>query len=101
MSDITMEIRGDKQNIALYGDVSPSPGLTMKKDNVSGGTWDYNALKNKPTLNGKTIQGDMQENDPTVSEWAKEAKKPTYTPDEIGALGKGDAIPLEWLAKLF
>lgn len=43
----------------------------------------------------------MQETDPTVSEWAKEAKKPTYTPDEIGALGKGDAIPLEWLAKLF
>lgn len=55
MSDITMEIRGDPQNLALYGDVSPSPGLTMKMDNVSGGTGDYNALKNKPTLNGKTI----------------------------------------------
>lgn len=101
MSDITMEIRGDPQNIDLYGDISPTPDLTMEVDNAGGGTNDYNALINKPTLNGKTIQGEMKEEDPTVSEWAKEAKKPTYTPDEIGALGKGDAIPLEWLSKLF
>lgn len=101
MSNLMMEIRGDPQSISLYGDVSPSPGLTMKMDNVSGGTGDYNELKNKPTLNGKTIQGDMQETDPTVSDWAKEAKKPTYTPDEVDAVSKDDAIPIEWLAQLF
>lgn len=100
MDKFDFEIRGDTQHIELYGDVSPDPGFTMDVDDA-GGTSNYNALSNKPTLNGKIIQGDMQETDPTVSEWAKEAKKPTYTPDEIGALGKGDAIPLEWLAKLF
>lgn len=101
MSNLMMEIRGDPQNISLYGDVSPSPGLTMKMDSASGGAGDYNSLKNKPTLNGQTIQGDMQETDPTVSDWAKEAKKPTYTPDEVDAVSKDDAIPIEWLAQLF
>lgn len=100
MDKFDFEIRGDPKHIELYGDVSPAPGFTMDVDDA-GGTNDYNALSNKPTLNGRIIQGDMQETDPTVSEWAKEAKKPTYTPDEIGALGKGDAIPLEWLARLF
>lgn len=101
MPDITMEIRGDPQNIDLYGDILPTPGLTMEVDNAGGGTNDYNALINKPTLNGKTIQGDMQEEDPTVSDWAKEAKKPSYTPDEVDAVSKDDAIPIEWLAQLF
>ena len=101
MSDITMEIRGDPQNIDLYGDVSPTPGFTLEVDNAGGGTSDYNALINKPTLNGRTIQGEMKEEDPTVSEWAKEPKKPTYTPDEVDAVSKDDAIPIEWLAQLF
>lgn len=100
MDKFVFEIRGDPQHIELCGDVSPTPGFTMDVDDA-GGTSDYNALSNKPTLNGKVIQGDMQETDPTVSEWAKQAQKPIYTPDEVDAVSKDDAIPIEWLAQLF
>lgn len=31
-----------------------------------------------------------KESDPTVSEWAKQPQKPTYTADEVGAQAKGD-----------
>ena len=35
----------------------------------------YNDLSDKPKLNGQTIQGDIDEIDPTVPEWAKSPKK--------------------------
>ena len=50
---------------------------------------DYIDLKNKPTLDGKTIQGDMHEQDPTVPEWAKEPTKPEYSADDVGAIPVG------------
>lgn len=37
--------------------------------------------------------GITQETDPTVSEWAKQPTKPSYTADEVGALPVGTKIP--------
>ena len=61
----------------------------------------YDDLINKPTLNGATIIGDMEEIDPTVPDWSKASTKPTYTAEEVGAVGDDNAIPLEELALLF
>ena len=49
----------------------------------------YNSLSDKPTLDGKTIQGDMHEQDPTVPEWAKAPEKPQYSADDVGAIPNG------------
>lgn len=46
----------------------------------------YNDLKDKPTLNGKTIQGAMDEEDPTVPDWAKQPTKPGYSAEDVGAI---------------
>lgn len=53
---------------------------------------DYNDLRNKPTLNGQTIQGDMEESDPTVPEWAKQPEKPEYNAADVGAIPAGTAL---------
>ena len=37
----------------------------------------------------------LQENDPNVSEWAKQPEKPTYTAEEVGALPADTQIPTE------
>ena len=37
--------------------------------------------------------GITEEKDPTVSEWAKQPQKPTYTAEEVGALPKDTKIP--------
>lgn len=50
----------------------------------------YNDLSDKPSLDGRTIQGEMHETDPTVSAWAKEQTRPTYNADDVGALAKDD-----------
>lgn len=55
---------------------------------------DYNDLKNKPTLNGETIIGDVEEKDPTVSSWAKTETRPVYTADDVGAVSKGDIVDM-------
>lgn len=49
----------------------------------------YNSLSDKPTLDGKTIQGDMHEQDPTVPELAKAPEKPQYSADDVGAIPNG------------
>lgn len=59
---------------------------------------DYNALKNKPTLNGAVIQGAMQEKDPTVPDWAKTRTRPVYTAQDVGALGVEDVAELSLAA---
>lgn len=41
--------------------------MNMDSISTSGGTTNYEKLKNLPTLNGKTIIGNMTEEDPTVS----------------------------------
>lgn len=63
---------------------------------------DYEKLKHKPKLNGKVIIGEMEEEDPTVPEWAKEENKPKYDVTEIdNAVDENNAISIETLASLF
>ena len=59
---------------------------------------DYNALQNKPTLNGVVLQGDVQEKDPTVPDWAKSQTRPVYSAQDVGALGKEDVEELSLTA---
>ena len=60
-----------------------------------GGVTSYTMLTDLPKLNGKTIIGDMKEEDPGVADWAKEATKPTYSAEELGALSKGDIVEID------
>ena len=79
-----------------------SLGFDFKEQYVAG-TSDYNKLKNKPTLNGREITGAMEEEDPTVSGWAKEPTKPSYTAEEVGAIKNDEikAISLDELNSLW
>ena len=61
--------------------------IRMKVSESGGsGTMDYLDLYNKPSLNGKELIGNVNEEDPTVPSWAKTEAKPVYTPEEVGAL---------------
>ena len=42
-----------------------------------------------------------QEKDPTVPDWAKQPDKPTYTPEDIGAVSEDAAISLVELDEMF
>ena len=108
----TFSFDSGTDSVDLTADITPSEGIALEVDSGTdsidlavdssgGGTADYNALSNKPKLNGQTIIGDMQEIDPTVPDWSKASTKPTYTADEVGAVGSDNAIPLEELALLF
>ena len=79
-----------------------SLGFDFQEQYVAG-TSDYNKLKNKPTLNGNEIIGAMEEEDPTVSGWAKEPTKPSYTAEEVGAIKNDEikAISLDELNSLW
>ena len=67
-----------------------------KKSDFSG---NYNDLTNKPSIPSKVSEltndsgflTSYTETDPTVPAWAKEANKPTYTFDEVGAEKVGTA----------
>ena len=64
-------------------------------------TQDYERLRNIPTLNGKPLMGDVQEEDPTVPSWAKSVWKPTYNAQEVGAISTNDAISLAEINDMF
>lgn len=70
-------------------------GVEVEETMVTGGTTDYNKLKNKPRLNGKTIEGNINEIDPTVPQWAKAPSKPEYTPTELGCVSEDAELTLE------
>lgn len=63
--------------------------------NVTVVSNDYNRLRNKPTLNGVEIVGEMEETDPTVPSWAKKEKKPDYNYDEVQAVGAENAMTIQ------
>lgn len=74
----------------LIDDVSEKVEANINEGFINGGSSDYNKLKNKPTLNGITIEGNMNETDPTVPDWAKAETRPVYTADDVGALKEDD-----------
>ena len=64
---------------------------------------DYNDLANIPTLDGIRIKGNIRERDPTVPKWAKQPEKPTYSAEEVGAVGVDEmqALSIEELQELW
>lgn len=69
-----------------------SPGFNVEIDEKIVVPKSYNDLTDKPTLNGQTIQGDMEESDPTVPEWAKRPQRPEYSAEDVGAIPSGAAL---------
>lgn len=57
----------------------------------------YASLFNKPSLNGREINGNIDEIDPTVPEWAKTPDKPSYSASEIEGAMTDTPIPLDEL----
>jgi hypothetical protein len=53
---------------------------------VGEGNNDYEKLRNLPSINNQKLIGNYDEQDPTVPEWAKTERKPTYTADELNAM---------------
>lgn len=97
--DLSLEV--DDPTVGLdLNDISEEIDLEMD-DEHDHGTSDYNKLKNKPTLNGETIIGDMNEIDPTVPEWAKAETKPTYTYQEVEAVGAENEIHMSEIDRMF
>ena len=78
----------------------PNQDIALSTEAYTGSR-DYEKLMNKPTLNGKEIVGDVQEEDPTVPLWAKSAGKPTYNAQEVGAVSTNDAITLAEINDMF
>jgi hypothetical protein len=79
---------------------TPEFSVQLAGDNTFGAEYNesitmsssYNDLKDKPTLNGKTIRGDMDEEDPTVPDWAKQPTKPGYSAEDVGAIPADSAL---------
>lgn len=69
--------------------------LELFESGGGGGTSDYAQLDNKPQLNGTELEAGNNEIDflASLSEWAKAPEKPSYTPDEVGALPSDTHIP--------
>lgn len=74
--------------------ISDDPHINLKVSEQGGGsgTNDYLDLINKPSINGKELVDNFNEEDPTVPEWAKAETKPSYTPEEIGAISADDEM---------
>ena len=90
MIDISVDVDMSEKEVSLKADTTHEVPI-----------YDYDRLKNKPTLNGATIQGDMYETDPTVPTWAKNPEKPQYTPEELNALDQNNVITLEEIDEIF
>lgn len=93
MSDNTGTIRGRvvKGKSVRSGEVARN----------TGGTRDYELLVNKPSINGEELIGNYDEIDPTVPEWAKQETKPTYTYDEVGAVGAENELHISEIDRMF
>lgn len=87
-------------NSIPYAAISGKPSLATVA--TSG---NYNDLSNKPTIptvptNVSAFNNDAgyltsyTESDPTISSWAKQPTKPTYTADEVGATTAADVYRL-------
>lgn len=99
MNDMTLSVEDSDVLLASIEDDKEELDMECKDVERIPGSFDYEDLKNKPSLNGKTISGDMTEIDPTVPDWAKSLTRPVYNADDVGAVGKNELtdIPLATL----
>lgn len=95
----TSELQNDSGYLTEHQDIS---GKADKSELAKvATTGEYSDLLHTPTIPTKTseLQNDSgflteyTETDPTVPAWAKQANKPTYTAQEVGALPDDTAIP--------
>lgn len=80
----------DNDIITLSIDDDPNVSFSVTEQVGALGRYDYNELKNLPTLDGEVFCGPMKEKDPTVPEWAKKPSRPVYNADDVGAVSKDD-----------
>ena len=88
MEDMTLSIEPSDTLLTSVDDSEME--LSMEAEDITKvpESMNYEDLKNKPSLNGKTISGNMTEIDPTVGDWAKEPTRPVYTAEDVGAVGR-------------
>ena len=79
-----------QMELALQDDVVP---MEVSPSGGAGGTYDYQELINKPSINGVELFENYDEIDPTVPDWSKEPTKPNYTADEVGAIDEDNEVP--------
>lgn len=103
MSELQLNVLMDVQEEEMVQmEVNESEKVEVNvAEGLPSGTTDYNDLTNKPKLNGKVIQGEMAEEDPTVPEWAKNDTKPAYSPSEIGAVNVNNTVSLKDIDEMF
>lgn len=85
--------------ITISATVKDEESITASTDRTMV---DYETdVYNKPTLDGVTINGDVNEKDPAVPDWAKNSSKPSYTSDEVGAVNLDSRITLDEINQMF
>lgn len=88
--EMTLEVINDDINMSIDdGDTELGLDVGEVSEVV---TSDYEKLQHIPTINGTLLVGNYDEIDPTVPEWAKTEKKPSYTADEINAVNNDAEI---------
>lgn len=75
-------------------EIEQTSPLDFNVEQSGGGVRSYKKLKDKPSINGTELVDNYDEIDPTVPDWAKEANKPEYTSEEIGAIDRRDEMSL-------
>ena len=75
--------------------------LGMSEVIEGGGTRDYRRLINKPKINNTELYDNYNEIDPTVHDWAKEPRKPSYTAEEVGALDEDSEMSLATVSDIW
>lgn len=85
-------------NMRMSDDSSINIGLSVQEQIQPVIANNYEQLINKPSLDGREIIGNIQEQDPTVPNWAKQETKPNYDFSEIEDV---DSISLSFISSLF
>lgn len=94
------EIAEDKVDVPASAKVGQV--LSVKATNESGKPTEFEATDPGGGVSDEKIaeavgtymeEHPIEETDPTVSEWAKQPEKPSYTASEVGALPAGTKIP--------
>lgn len=94
MSDMTLSVETSDVLLTSVEDGKEAMDMEVKDVEKIPESLDYEDLKNKPSLNGQTISGDMKEIDPTVADWAKSQTRPVYNADDVGAVGKDELVDI-------
>lgn len=82
-NEMSISVKSEDNSIGAEAGV----GYEVRREVVNT---DYNALENKPVLDGVEFKGYMEERDPTVPSWAKSKTRPVYTAADVGAVGVND-----------